>query len=194
MIVFKTFGYTLVNGLTGFRFLAAYMIVQSDYGLSMACWALAAAVADLFDGIFARLFRCESVIGEHLDPLADKFLAWAGFYVILNFYAGSPLIWLSLLPPVAFICSYDILTMSYRTMMLLSEYAPAVFPYQLKKVKTSKLAKGKTFVLFGALVAEIIFIAPDFWFPVHATYGEGVALLTFAVATWMTWASLKDYD
>lgn len=46
--------------------------------LSIAVFATA-AVTDYFDGKIARYYKLESEFGIFLDPLADKFLTFAGF-------------------------------------------------------------------------------------------------------------------
>ncbi len=46
--------------------------------LSIAVFAIA-ALTDFFDGYLARQYGVESKIGVFLDPLADKFLTFAGF-------------------------------------------------------------------------------------------------------------------
>jgi CDP-diacylglycerol--glycerol-3-phosphate 3-phosphatidyltransferase len=46
--------------------------------LSVAVFATA-AVTDYFDGKIARYYKLESELGVFMDPLADKFLTFAGF-------------------------------------------------------------------------------------------------------------------
>lgn len=41
-----------------------------------------AAVTDYFDGYYARKYQVESKVGIFLDPLADKFLTFSGFFVL----------------------------------------------------------------------------------------------------------------
>lgn len=49
--------------------------------LSVAVFATA-AVTDYFDGKIARYYKIESDFGVFLDPLADKFLTFAGFFCL----------------------------------------------------------------------------------------------------------------
>lgn len=58
-----------------------YMYIQDELlwrSLSVAVFATA-AVTDFFDGYIARHYQAESATGVFLDPLADKFLTFAGF-------------------------------------------------------------------------------------------------------------------
>lgn len=61
-----------------------YMYLQDALvwrSLSIAVFA-AAAVTDFFDGYIARTYNVESKSGVFLDPLADKFLTFAGFFCL----------------------------------------------------------------------------------------------------------------
>lgn len=75
----------LPNILTFLRLVLApvflYMYVQDELvwrSLSLVVFAIA-AVTDFFDGYFARVYEVESKSGVFMDPLADKFLTFAGF-------------------------------------------------------------------------------------------------------------------
>lgn len=41
-----------------------------------------AAITDYFDGYYARKYKVETTLGIFLDPLADKFLTFSGFFVL----------------------------------------------------------------------------------------------------------------
>ena len=75
----------LPNILSGLRIILApiflFMYIQDELiwrSLSVAVFATA-AVTDYFDGKIARYYQLESEFGVFLDPLADKFLTFAGF-------------------------------------------------------------------------------------------------------------------
>ncbi|MGM0507366.1 MAG: CDP-alcohol phosphatidyltransferase family protein [Bacteroidota bacterium] len=75
----------LPNILTFLRLILApvflYMYVQDELvwrSLSLVVFAVA-AVTDFFDGYIARAYDVESKSGVFMDPLADKFLTFAGF-------------------------------------------------------------------------------------------------------------------
>ncbi|MEO1021415.1 MAG: CDP-diacylglycerol--glycerol-3-phosphate 3-phosphatidyltransferase [Bacteroidota bacterium] len=60
------------------------MYVQDEViwrALSVAVFAVA-AITDFFDGYLARYYGVESDFGVFIDPLADKFLTFAGFFCL----------------------------------------------------------------------------------------------------------------
>lgn len=86
------------NILSGIRLILApiflIMYIQDELiwrSLSIAVFAVA-AVTDYFDGKIARKYKIESDFGVFLDPLADKFLTFAGF-LCLPFLDSSQFPW-----------------------------------------------------------------------------------------------------
>jgi len=82
------------NILSGFRLLLApvflILFIQEQIfwrALSLLIFFIAAAT-DFIDGYIARRFNAESDFGVFLDPLADKFLTFAGF-ICLPFLDSS---------------------------------------------------------------------------------------------------------
>lgn len=67
--------------------------------LSIAVFATA-AVTDYFDGKIARYYQLESDFGVFLDPLADKFLTFAGF-LCLPFLDVAQFPWWAIIAIVA---------------------------------------------------------------------------------------------
>lgn len=68
-----------------------FMYIQDELiwrSLSIAVFATA-AVTDYFDGKIARYYKLESDFGVFLDPLADKFLTFAGFLCLPFLDAGQ---------------------------------------------------------------------------------------------------------
>jgi len=71
-----------------------FMYLQDETvwrALSIAVFAVAAAT-DFFDGFIARYYGTESDYGVFLDPLADKFLTFAGF-ICLPFVSPAQFPW-----------------------------------------------------------------------------------------------------
>lgn len=71
-----------------------YLFIQDDLvlrGISLVVFAVA-AITDAVDGYLARKYDVESEVGIFLDPLADKFLTFAGF-VCLPFLDPSQFPW-----------------------------------------------------------------------------------------------------
>ncbi len=56
--------------------------------LSVGIFAVA-VVTDFFDGYIARLYKAQTAYGVFLDPLADKFLTFAGFICLPFIDAGQ---------------------------------------------------------------------------------------------------------
>jgi cardiolipin synthase len=87
--------YTLPNALTALRLLLApvflWLYASGDVRHALPVFALAAAT-DLFDGLVARLLRQHSRLGEILDPLADKLLAFCALVALA--WAGRVPAWL----------------------------------------------------------------------------------------------------
>lgn len=86
------------NLLSSIRLLMAplflYLFIQEDLvlrGISLVVFAVA-AITDAVDGYLARKYDVESEVGIFLDPLADKFLTFAGF-VCLPFLDPSQFPW-----------------------------------------------------------------------------------------------------
>lgn len=86
------------NLLSSLRLLMAplflYLFIQEDLllrGISLVVFAIA-AITDAVDGYLARKYEVESEVGIFLDPLADKFLTFAGF-VCLPFLDPSQFPW-----------------------------------------------------------------------------------------------------
>jgi cardiolipin synthase len=71
--------FTLANGLTALRLLLAPLVlllyVRGEAVAALSVYALA-AVTDVFDGLAARLLHQHSRVGEIMDPIADKLLAF----------------------------------------------------------------------------------------------------------------------
>jgi CDP-diacylglycerol--glycerol-3-phosphate 3-phosphatidyltransferase len=70
------------------------LFLQEDLllrGISLVVFAVA-AITDYFDGYYARRYEVESEFGIFMDPLADKFLTFAGF-VCLPFLDPAQFPW-----------------------------------------------------------------------------------------------------
>ena len=90
--------YTLPNALTALRLLLApvflVLYVRGQLGRALLVFA-AAAATDLVDGLAARLLRQHSRLGEFLDPIADKLLAFCALVALTA--AGRLPLWLPVL-------------------------------------------------------------------------------------------------
>jgi len=99
------------------------------------------AVTDYYDGYFARRFKITSSLGTFLDPLADKILITAAFFVFV--YLGVLDLWM-----VIIVIARDLF------MTLLRVYANNID----QPIVTSRSAKVKTFLqmLFVAYLLTLL--------------------------------------
>ena len=123
-----------------------FMYVQDELiwrSLSIAVFATA-AVTDFFDGKIARYYNLESKLGIFLDPLADKFLTFAGFFC-LPFLDAAQFPWWA----VALIVIRDVMVTALRLYTNRKEII----------LETRFTAKAKTMVqmvfLYGVLLLGV---------------------------------------
>jgi len=118
--------------------------------LSVGIFAVA-VVTDFFDGYIARLYEAETDYGVFLDPLADKFLTFAGF-ICLPFIDANQFPWWA----VGVIVFRDIIVTGMR---ILADYRNI-------SMDTRFMAKAKTlsqmFFLYIVLMVGV-FIKSDVW-------------------------------
>lgn len=118
--------------------------------LSVGIFAVA-VVTDFFDGYLARLYSAQTEYGVFLDPLADKFLTFAGF-ICLPFLDPSQFPWWA----VGVIVFRDVFVTAMR---ILADYRNV-------SMDTRLTAKFKTlsqmFFLYLVLLVGV-FIETDVW-------------------------------
>lgn len=134
--------------------------------LSVGVFAVA-VVTDFFDGYIARLYGYQTPYGVFLDPLADKFLTFAGF-ICLPFIDAVQFPWWA----VAVIVVRDILVTGMR---MAADHRNIV-------METRLTAKFKTlsqmFFLYLVLLVGV-FTTTDVWLSVYS-----VELLESGVLGW----------
>lgn len=135
--------------------------------LSVGIFAVA-VVTDFFDGYIARLYKAETEYGVFLDPLADKFLTFAGF-ICLPFIDASQFPWWA----VAVIVFRDVLVTGMR---ILADYRNLTMDTRLTaKAKTL----GQMFFLYLVLMVGV-FIETDVWLSTYC-----IQLLESGILEWM---------
>lgn len=120
------------------------LFIQDDIlwrGISLVVFAIA-AITDFFDGYFARVYDVESEFGVFLDPLADKFLTFAGF-VCLPFLDPGQFPWWA----VGLIVFRDIVITLLR---IFTERKGIT-------METRTMAKVKTAIQMGFLYVALLF-------------------------------------
>lgn len=123
--------------------------------LSVGIFAVA-VVTDFFDGYIARLYGYQTPYGVFLDPLADKFLTFAGF-ICLPFISAEQFPWWA----VGVIVLRDIVITGMRM----------IADYRNISMKTRFTAKFKTMaqMIFLYLVLMVgVFINTDVWLSSHS--------------------------
>lgn len=86
------FVYTHSNALTAARIALTPVIVVGivkEWWIAVFVLFLAAALTDVLDGYLARLFNESSVLGEYLDPVADKLLLFSSFAALAAGHSPS---------------------------------------------------------------------------------------------------------
>lgn len=135
--------------------------------LSVGIFAVA-VVTDFFDGYIARLYEAQTDYGVFLDPLADKFLTFAGF-ICLPFIDASQFPWWA----VGVIVLRDVIVTGMR---ILADYRNLSMDTRLTaKFKTL----GQMFFLYLALMVGV-FIETDVWLSAYCSQ-----LLQSGILGWM---------
>jgi len=94
--------FNLPNSITAFRFLfaavlAGLLFLEQTLWLGFFSWLvfIIAAGSDWVDGYFARRYKSETVLGQLMDPLADKVLVATALIMLIPL--GRIPAWLALL-------------------------------------------------------------------------------------------------
>jgi cardiolipin synthase len=137
--------FTLANGLTALRLLLAPLVlllyVRGDALMALGIYALA-ATTDLFDGLAARLLDQHSRLGEILDPIADKLLA---FCILVALTAAGRLpLWLAVL-----VIGRDVAILTTAVALQWMGRTVPIQPTRAGKYATATLAALVVVVLVG---------------------------------------------
>ncbi len=138
--------------------------------LSVGIFAVA-VVTDFFDGYIARLYGAQTDYGVFLDPLADKFLTFAGF-ICLPFIDAGQFPWWA----VGVIVLRDIIVTGMR---ILADYRNISMDTRLTaKAKTM----GQMFFLYTVLLVGV-FIETDVWLSSYC-----IELMQSGILAWLMMA------
>jgi cardiolipin synthase len=87
----RQFG-TIANQLTLMRLVfvpfVIINVVDGNYGWALALF-IAAGISDGLDGLLARTLKQQTLLGEYLDPIADKLLL-SSLFLVLSFMGHIP--------------------------------------------------------------------------------------------------------
>ncbi len=167
--------YTLANALTVLRLLLAPVVlllyVRGEPRAALLAYA-AAAVTDGLDGLAARLLHQHSRVGEILDPIADKLLAFCMLAALVA--AGRLPVWLGVL-------------VVGRDLALVSTAAALKWSGRSFPIVPTRAGKYATFTLVGLV---LLVLAGDVEAAPRAALAPWVAATGLMVAACMTvsWA------
>lgn len=145
---------TASRGIAGLVILGLYNALgYESMWMRLGCLVLfvAAAATDFLDGYLSKVWNAASLLGEILDPVCDKLLMWSAFYILWE--EGPPLLplrWLVILFVAVGI--YDVGTILLRLIKVYGQYAGFVLG-----MRTSDIAKSRTFFLMGVLCYFLLF-------------------------------------
>ncbi|HWX56605.1 MAG TPA: CDP-alcohol phosphatidyltransferase family protein [Verrucomicrobiae bacterium] len=71
-------------------------VVENRYGLALGLF-IAAGISDGLDGLLARLLKQKTLLGQYLDPIADKLLLSTMFLVLAATHRGTILVFATVL-------------------------------------------------------------------------------------------------
>ncbi len=153
---------TVPNQLTALRILLVpvfvLLLLQGDPWLKLfgVIVFVVASITDIYDGYHARKYGVESRLGAFLDPLADKLLITAAFF--LYYWMGYLALWMVVLVVVR-----DVVVTALRI------YAE----YKNRPVVTSVEAKYKTVVqnVFVYVIMLLMLMKESVFF------GKGIAVM-----------------
>jgi cardiolipin synthase len=119
--------WTAPNQLTLLRLIFIPFIVmnvaEGDYGWALGLF-IAAGISDGLDGLLARLLKQKTVLGQYLDPIADKLLL-STLFLVLSFKQHIPwkvtILVLSRDVIIIIVCTLVYATMNFR------DFRPSIF-------------------------------------------------------------------
>jgi cardiolipin synthase (CMP-forming) len=137
--------FTLANALTATRLLMAPLVmllyVRGDLLGALGAYAVA-ALTDVLDGLAARLLDERSRLGEILDPIADKLLAFCILVALVT--AGRLPGWLAML-----VIGRDVALVGAATALQWSGRSVPIQPTRIGKYATATLVALVVLVLAG---------------------------------------------
>lgn len=179
--------FTIPNILTVLRlicsplflpFLIVYLLPLNIFWINGAIAALfvVLSLTDFFDGVLARALKQESVLGQMLDPIADKFLLYATLVSLLA--AGKIYFYW-----VIIFIGREFFMMGLRQIALEHNLV----------VKVSLLGKIKTALQMVTLFIIILNPYPLFDLCGRATLWNGAELLMLCVTAFVSLYSAQQY-
>lgn len=150
-------------------------MIREQYPYALLVFA-AAGVSDALDGFLARWYDQKTVLGAHLDPLADKLLLTSA-YIALAVQQIIPS-WLAVV-----VISRDFLILSGIGILRFFNIAFAIKPSIVSKCTTAAQLTTAFLVLLSFQVAAVQpLLKPIFWVTTGLTLASGLHYLARGVA------------
>lgn len=164
---------TVPNILTGFRFalvpvLIVLFTIEQTVTIELISWVVfvVACVTDFVDGWVARRYKIETVLGQLMDPLADKALVTTALVMLIPL--GKIAAWVCLV----IICR-EIIVTGFRG--LAATTGKVVAAGQVGKYKSTFQYLGLGFLIFPLNVWPI---------PYQYEIGRGLVYISMVLALW----------
>lgn len=159
------------NLLTLFRILATPLfiifLIREQFGLALLVFSLA-GITDGLDGLLARAFNQKTVLGAHLDPVADKLLLTSAFVALA--IQGLIPSWLAVI-----VISRDVLILLGIAMLALFHVEFEVHPSPISKCTTAvQLAAVFLSLLSVQFPSALPATAPTHWLTAALTTLSGL--------------------
>jgi cardiolipin synthase len=149
-------------------------MIKGQYRLSLLIFFMA-GVSDGLDGLFARWFNQKTVLGAHLDPIADKLLLTAAF-VALAVQQVIPS-WLAVV-----VISRDILIITGIAILRFFHVAFTICHSMISKCTTAiQLATVFLVLLRFEIAAVQPLLLPLFWFTTLLTTASGLHYVVLGI-------------
>ena len=150
-------------------------MIKGQYRLSLLVFFLA-GVSDGLDGLFARWFNQKTVLGAHLDPIADKLLLISAFVAL----AVQQIIpsWLAVV-----VISRDILIIMGIAILHFFHVSFSIRPSMISKCTTATQLATVFLVLLSFEVTIVCpILQPFFWFTTILTTASGLHYVYLGIA------------
>lgn len=150
-------------------------MIRGQHHLSLLIFALA-AIGDALDGFLARWFDQKTVLGAHLDPLADKLLLMSA-YVVLAVQQTIPS-WLAVV-----VISRDFLILAGIAVLRFFHITVAIKPSLISKCTTAAQLGTAFLVLLSFEFATVQpILVPIYWVTTALTVASGLHYVVRGIA------------
>ena len=149
-------------------------MIKGQYRLSLLVFFLA-GISDGLDGLFARWFNQKTILGAHLDPIADKLLLISAFIAL----AVQQMIpsWLAVV-----VISRDILIIMGIAILRFFHAAFSIRPSMISKCTPATQLATVFLVLLSFEVAAVgPMLRPLFWFTTLLTTASGLHYVVLGI-------------